>query len=64
MIRVRNGDSIRCWSCASIIGGTAVVIAGDFYCPACAVEILAEKVEELERRIEELELRNGIEVRI
>lgn len=64
MIRVRNGDRIRCWQCASLIEGVAAVIDGDFYCSACAVEVLAERLDRLERRIEELELRNGIEVNV
>ncbi|MEM2923934.1 MAG: hypothetical protein QW560_05955 [Candidatus Nitrosocaldus sp.] len=64
-IRVRgNGDRLRCWHCGSQIADYAVSISGDFYCIFCAVETFVEKIEALERRIEELEINNGITVRV
>ncbi len=65
-IRVRNGDRLRCWHCGSQITDYALSVAGggDFYCASCAIDTLVEKIEELERRIEELEANAGIAVRV
>ena len=65
-VRVRNGDRIYCRECGIIIAGgeEALLIDDVTLCCSCSIEYLLAKISNLESRIEELEIQNGVAVHV
>lgn len=65
-VRVRDKDRIYCHECGVIIAGgeEALLIDDVTLCCSCSIEYLLAKISNLERRIEELEMQNGIAVHV